>query len=784
MRDRTSKRIVLGLLTAAMVIPATTSLADEAKLDEAIAKARSWKFGDGTGELKYISDEVVKAGRDAAARGKIERKLCDALPKATTRGGKDFLCRQLVLVGTGRSVPALAKLLADKEASHMARYALERIPGASVEAALRRALPTVDDPLRVGIIHSLGRRADSRAVELIVPLLGSSSEDVVAASLVALSRMDSPKAVAAVAKARASAPPKLRVTATAAYLDCAKRLAAAGRGAEAMAICTKLYQPNEPTMCRIAALKGMIAAGGEKAASYAIAAMSDKDPKVREAAIPTLRLVPGRAVTRAVAAELTRQGDDVKPVLLSVLADRGDAGALPAVIAAAKSDVPLVRIAAYDAVGRLGASSSARMLAEWAAAEADRAAQSAARASLDKMQADGTDAAIAAAIRSTKPAVRVELVRSLGARRATGSIAAVFGAAADDDAAVRTGALRTLKLLAGAEHVPALVRLLVGVTDDRQRTDAEGAIVAAAQKIAPPADPAAAVLAQMNRPHSPAVKASLIRVLGHLGHAGSLTCLYAAAKDADADVKGAGIRALAGWPTAAPIDVLHGVATDPAAAKADRIIAMQGYINMIHKRGGATDEQILAAYAKAITLADRTQEKQLVLSKLSALRNRTALEIATRYQNDPALKAAATAAVKKIEQLLSAPAKVTASHKPEAAGNAIDGNPGTRWDTGAAMRGGEWFKLDLGETMAVSAIILDCRGSNGDFPRGWEVYVSTSSIGEGKLAAKGEGKDPVVEIKFPKPIIGKTIKIVQTGRTSGLFWSIHELTIKSRPVLR
>ncbi len=67
----------------------------------------------------------------------------------------------------------LAAVLADKDNSHMARYALERIQASEVAAALRDALPKVAGALKIGVIGSLGARRDAggRAVrELPMPL--------------------------------------------------------------------------------------------------------------------------------------------------------------------------------------------------------------------------------------------------------------------------------------------------------------------------------------------------------------------------------------------------------------------------------------------------------------------------------------------------------------------------------------------------------------------------------------------------------------------------------------
>ena len=89
-----------------------------------------------------------------------------------SRAAKDFACRTLTVIGTAASVPALAALLADAELSHMARYALERIPAPEAAAALRDALPKLSGKLKIGVIGSLGVRRDEASVPALAALLG------------------------------------------------------------------------------------------------------------------------------------------------------------------------------------------------------------------------------------------------------------------------------------------------------------------------------------------------------------------------------------------------------------------------------------------------------------------------------------------------------------------------------------------------------------------------------------------------------------------------------------
>jgi HEAT repeat protein len=780
---RCCRQLILALVGAGLCTAAGRAADEPAeKIAAAVSTAQNWKDGDAADALNYLAGVVIQAAQDPVKRKAIEQSMIAGLAGAKTRAGKDFFCRQLVVVGTEAAVPELAKLLTDPESSHMGRYALARIPGQAADAALLAALARVDDKLKIGMVNSLGMRGCREAADKIAALLNSSHEDLVIAALVALGRIDSEAAVAAVAQARGTVPAKLKPAATDAYLNCAARMVKQGRADAAVAIYKQLLAPHEAPMCRVAALTGLVAAQPDQSAALAIAALNDKDAKMRGVAVSTLRAIPGEGVTKAIVAALASQSEDGQVMLLSLLADRGDRSALPAVVKAVSAAAPAVRLAALGACAVLGDDSVVPLLLERAAAAQEAAEQQAAHASLRLLRGPGISATVARLLAAEAPRVRVEAARALAARGATDQLPALLRAAEDQTPAASSEALKSLRTLATVEHLPVLLKLLVGAKDGAVRGEAENTVVMIAKAAPENSHPVAPVIAAVAEAKDTVVRASLVRVLGRIGAAAAIPTLYSAVKEAAPEVKDAAIRALADWPTGEPAKVLLGIATDAAAAPVHRVLSLRGYVNLIAKQPDVSDVQILADYNKALELAGRVEEKQLVLSKLALVRDRRALEMVQRLAADPALKQSAEAALENIQKLLAAPAKVTASKNPEKAQNAIDKDPNTRWDTGAAQEGGEWFRIELDGEHLISAVVLDTRGSGGDYPRGYEVYVSASSLGEGKLAIKGEGNSAVTRIAFKEPVRGKAIKIVQTGRVQGLFWSIHELTVESKPV--
>jgi len=748
--------------------------ADEAELEKAAKAAGTWTFGGDAAPINLLAKEVVQAAKDHATKKAIEKHIIAGLAGAKTPASIDFFCRQLVIVGSDAAIPALAKLLGDAESSHMARYALGRLPGPAADRALLDALAKVDDSLKVGMIDTLGRRGCKSAVAPAVKLLAGKNETLAIAALSALSRIDSPQAVDAIAKTRKTASGKIKLAATDAYLSSAKR----GTPQQAAIIYTELLGPSQPVMCRIAALNGLASAtSGSKTTALLIGTMSDKNPMIRQVAIAALRDVKDPGATKAIANEMTKQDPQTQAVLVNVLSTRGDRSALPIVVKTATEASGPVRTAAIVGLATIGEPSTVGLLATLAVEAKESHDKTAAHNSLISMPAKGVNKAVAACIPRSKPPVRAELIRALGLRQASECMGAVVKSVSDSDSSVRVEAMKSLKALARPEHLPVLVKLMTTTTDDKVRAEAQTTILAATLKIKDGKNPVAALLAADKKVTRPEVKISLFRTMGMIGHDDAIGTLTAGVKNKDAGVKDAAIRAMSLWPSAAPMKTLAEVAADKSSSQTHRILALRGYISMIDKQLSLSDDQIMGDYSKAIALASRLDEKRLVLSKLSGFRSRSALKLAESLSADKDLKRDAEGAVQRIKSLLARPGRVTASHNSGNAKNAIDGDLSTRWDTAGTMTGGEWFKLELDSGRMISGIILDTSGSSMDYPRGYEVYVSAGSIGQGQLVAKGKGDSPITKIKFSKPVRGAIMKIVQTGRSEGKHWSIHELTV-------
>jgi len=231
-----------------------------ATLQELLEKVKTYDWGQSRLALTEVSDIIKKAHSSPAELKKIEKSLLGVLTSDAKRAGKQFVCRELSIIGSGQSVPVLGKMLTDEETSDMARYALERIPGTAVNDALRSVLRKAKGKPKVGIINSLGQRRDTRAVRALSRLVGNPDQTVAAAAAAALGQIADSRATEALSAAKDKTSGKLQMLVLDSYLRCADQLVAEGNRAKALAIYKELQKEGMPKPIRTAALRGMISA--------------------------------------------------------------------------------------------------------------------------------------------------------------------------------------------------------------------------------------------------------------------------------------------------------------------------------------------------------------------------------------------------------------------------------------------------------------------------------------------------------------------------------------------
>jgi HEAT repeat protein len=402
------------------------------------------------------------------------------------------------------------------------------------------------------------------------------------------------------------------------------------------------------SLCACAVCFGVSEQPQDEAVGIVLDILKGGDQEMQAVAIAMVKDMPGTKVTEALTKELPNLSATSQVQLLSALGDRGDAAARPAVVTAAKAENLSVRIAALRALGQLGDDSSVGLLAE-AAAGTKGAEQKAARASLYRLRGPKVDQTILAAIPKAQARTKVELIGSVGERNVQTGVGALLKTAKDSDRKVRTESFRVLKVIAGPEHLPALVRLLIDAQSSSDRSECQKTVATVAHKIEEKGRQAEAVLAVLPSVKQTQSRCSLLGVLGKIGDDKALPVLTAALKEKNVEAQTAAIRSLAEWPTHEPLLDLLNIAKS-SENKLHRILALRGFVRLLGLENKRSAKETIEMYKKAMSLAPGAGEKKRVLSGLASTKSLGALQMASDYLDDKTLFKEAEFAVVKIAE--------------------------------------------------------------------------------------------------------------------------------------
>jgi HEAT repeat protein len=575
-------------------------------------------------------------------------KLVAVLQSDASQKDKADACRELARIGDKDAVAPLAALLPDDRLSHMARYGLETIPDPSVDKALRDAAGRLHGRLLIGVIGSIGVRRDPKAVGLLARQLQSLNPEVAQAAARALGKIGNKDSVKAIEKALPTTLEANRVAFCEGLICCAEALAAKNPK-EAIALYDRVRVMDVPHQVRTAALRGAILTRQNDGLPLLIDSMRTGDFALFAAAARISQEMPGSQVTVALAGELGTPYTNRQVFLIQALGNRHDAAALPALLTVAKDGQMPARLAAIHALTEIGDPSSLPVLSELVRAT-DKDISAAAEESLAALQGKEIDAAVMAMLADSDTGQKLRAMDLIVRRRMTSAVPALLAAAESPDQKIRAAAIRKVGELGGPAELPAVLDLLAKAKGAEDLEAIEQAVSALSLKSPDSADCASKLESRLAAAQ-PAQKCTLVRVLASVGGTNALKAVRAAVKDPNTEVHAAAIRALGGWNTAdAAPDLLE--LAKSAGTATDKMICLRGYLRL----AGLTDlpvDKRLAMCRQAAALAQKDDEKKLLLAALSSIPSVETLDLITPYLEEAATKAeAATAAVDVADKLL------------------------------------------------------------------------------------------------------------------------------------
>jgi HEAT repeat protein len=638
-----ASRFVLVSLVLMLMLRAAAAAAepgDHPALDDAFRNLTALQLGGDLQAFRAIDQAVSAAGTDERLRADVESRLIGVLRGDATELAKDFACRHLATVGTDAAIDSLAVLLPDPRLAHMARYALEGIGGPAAARTLREMLAKTDGRLRIGAVVSLGRLADAESVAAVAELLDEENDEVREACLIALSRIGTVSAARAIQQFAAKAPPDHPALAQA-QLAAAEALCQRGEYDQAAAICRAVLETRKPRV-RAAAFRGLLAASPAERLDLILAALTGQDASDRAVAVDWLIDLGTPDEIAKVAATVPQMPAESRIEVFLALAGRDAAAIRSAALQTLDDHCPEVAVAAMSALIRCGTADDVPALIAMATGSADARVRDAAFETLRLMPAEGVVRAIGVWLEQTAdpPAV---MIRAALSRRAPELVPALVNAVESPRAETRVEAWKALEILAGGEHAGTLVHRLCETEPGEEREAADRAVWMSCQRVDDPTQRSAPLLAVLAAGDESAAVA-VLPTLARIGEPRALPAVRKAMQSDSHAVRDAGHRALANWPDPAVADELLQIAKT-SSVESYRIWSLRAYARLIALPSDRPAQQTFELLRDAMALAMRTEDKELFLSRLSAVRVPDSLTLLLSFDDDPTLRKAAVAAV-------------------------------------------------------------------------------------------------------------------------------------------
>lgn len=653
MKKMNIKLFVLILcLTAYGSIIASTPQDKYAKIDSLLNIIAVYEYGMDRTPLSKFSDIVTDQLNSSENRDRLENAMTDFLLSSATLDGKQFMCEQLSLVASERSVIVLQKLLNTPETSDMARYALDRIPGIASDAALLDALENnTDEKIKLGSMNSLGSRQDPTSVNVIAGFLNNKNISLASSAATALGMIGNDKACEIISAQLPNYEGQVRDLLADSYLKCADNMLATGNNSGAEKIYSSVLQSEKNDAVRQAAFNGLLNSTGNPV-ELIVSTLGGDDSYLIEIAAKNIRILKTNGDILKVAALLSDVNPDVKVKILAAFEDIQNPVTHKYVADAVNDDDEFVSSAALKVLIKIGTKDDVELIAN-IAVNGKGINKETAESSLDLLNAEGTDDEIIRLLNSGNDELKAEMIRTVSTRKINSAYDVVYAAAASENKKLKAEAYKTLGIIAEPEHIQDLLTLLENAENDGDRKRVESSIVAVIEKIPDIDKRADQLIEHLAKTESKDVSYSILRMLAATGSAEAYNVLQSALKGDDEDAQKIVIEGLANWPGDEPItDLMNIVKT--SSNETYKILALRSYITLVKRSETLTDDEKLADYKEALSQSKADNEKKMIISGIGRIQTLESLNLAVELLSDENLTQEAFIAVIRISEDIAA----------------------------------------------------------------------------------------------------------------------------------
>ncbi|MEQ8852696.1 DUF1080 domain-containing protein [Gimesia sp.] len=577
-------------------------------------------------------------------------RLVNVLNSDASTYDKAMACRRLAAIGDAKSVPAIAKYLGDEKLATYARSALENIPADAADQALEAALKSVKGDQLVGVINSLAKRRDKGATAELAKLLANDNPKVAIAAAHALGAIGTSDAAAALKQSLGTDRAAVKQEVAFALLMCARSLADSNKR-QAVELTEVVLQADLPENVNLAATQRAIVLLGKDGFELLAKTLKADDLARFRAGLQAARKV-GPEASRTLVAVYPELSDERKGLVIAALSQSKNAGALPLIQQALKSDSEALQLQAVRALNELAPSLSAdeqlQVLGDLFALMKPKVPElaSAAREGIVSIQVSQPADKVAASIEektlklveSEALPQQLEGLKLAGECRLSSLTPTVLQLVNHANRGVKQAAIEALGGTTSSQDLPKLITLAVKNPDDET---ASNALKAACARL--PLEETAQTLAQAMDGASIEQQQLILNQLAAIGGETALKTMVAAARSNEDALQNTATDLLGKWVT---IDVAPPL-LDLAQSLENRkyqIRALRGYIR-VARQLNMTPAERLEVCRNTLANAERNDEKKLVFEVLRRYPTPEAVNFTINLLKEKDLNVAASATI-------------------------------------------------------------------------------------------------------------------------------------------
>lgn len=598
--------------------------------------------------LQDLASQCSRPGQPAEREALGKLLALKATDASVPQPARVWMVRQIEYMGHAEVLPALTQLLNgnDAELRECARRALEKNPAPEASIPLRQSLESASDAAwKIGLIHSLGERRDAASAALISRELADTAAGNAAAW--ALGKIANPAAV------KALWPFANRLHAAGeALIEAATRRLNQGETSAAKAIAKELYGQTQTPSLRAAAVIILAQTDARGVWPMIKEMLGSHDPRCQQAAITAARVTRTKDWDMRLANWLPELDASAKAQVLGCVGRPAE----PAVVKTAADGDANVRLAALEALGRMGSAAGVPPLLD-AATQEDRGVRQLAETALTKINGPNAAQAVEKAARSGNARIRAAAINALALRQQANTAPALLQYAGEPDPIIRTAAIAALGKVGTEAELEPVVRLALA----SQNAETFAAVRSIATRSQNKALSSRKIAELVGNDEASSVK--LLDAFATLGDPESLARVAKLAEGAHAE---AAIRALGNWSTFAAADPLLKIVSDARTPAPKYQAALQGLTQLIEASDDESAENRAKALIAAFNAARSIEDKKQVIPIFGAVPHSSLIEVIKPLLKDGQLRTEAGAAGIALARALNASNKPAATELAQA----------------------------------------------------------------------------------------------------------------------